>query len=151
MIYLIGVDHSAQWDRTLPQTQEFEKYLKDQCQKLKINLLAEEWSKDCQKSGYKTTILQDIAGQQEISCVWVDADKVARTNSGYEKEAYWLAQLEQYLKNNRILLVIGSDHLKTFPDKLKKRKIAYKILAKRFDKDPSCLSISTWLRSTKHI
>lgn len=79
-VYLIGVDHRAQWDRNLSLTMKYISYLKEQAQRVSPDLIAEEFSQEALEQpalkldNVTSTTTQDVAGQYGIKHEFCDWD-----------------------------------------------------------------------------
>jgi len=82
-IYLIGVSHNVQWDRSLTRTQGFISYLKQHTEELKPDLIVEEFSKEArEKNNIASTTTQDIAEQYGTKHKFCDPDSQQRKGLG---------------------------------------------------------------------
>lgn len=148
--YIVGVDHRIQWDRSsnpawLSTLKGFEHYIKAEIQKLNIDLLAEEFSRQSVKMNRckgEKSILEEIAERTKIKHLFCDPDSEERKSlgipsEGKEKEEMremeWLKRLENNA-HERILFVCGNDHVESFKEKLIGKGCQVEILKTGFGK-----------------
>jgi hypothetical protein len=93
MIYLLGVDHKVQWDKSLEETKEFEQYLKTEIPAKGITFVGEEFSPEvAQNTNSEQTTIKAIAEEMGIEHKYCDPDSDKRlelgikTNKEIEKE-----------------------------------------------------------------
>lgn len=82
-VYLIGVDHFAQWNRESDQTRNFINYLGEQIKQHNISFIGEEFSEEAlEMNSVKSTTTQDIAKQYGIKHRFCDPDTKTRKELG---------------------------------------------------------------------
>ena len=82
-MYLIGVDHSVQWNDKLSLTKDFKHYLAQKIKELKIGLIAEEFSQEAiEINGVKKTTTQEVTNSFNIQHKLCDPDSKKRKELG---------------------------------------------------------------------
>lgn len=149
MVFLVGLTHEVQY-QLIAKAEELCKFFNNFLIVHSIKVVAEEWSDDC-SIGNKIheTHLEKIAKSLGLKYLAVDPNKLRRQqlkiykgeNYWPKREKYWLHQIRPYL-NKPCLLACGSSHIISLGgnsplgiDKLLKReKVDYRLINKRFDK-----------------
>lgn len=91
MIYLLGINHRLQWDRNHSNTNLLIQYAEKKIKKHKIEILAEEFSKDIFKDRFymeqniNTTPLYDIALKLTLRHIYCDPDINKRAELGIRR------------------------------------------------------------------
>ena len=78
------MNHGVQWDRSLPTTTEYMKYLKFQIENLDVDLVAEEFSEESLKlNGVEYTTSDQVSKKQlNKKSVLCDPDEKTREKIG---------------------------------------------------------------------
>ena len=83
-VYLIGVDHSVQWNRESKEAREFVSFLEKKISQLRPSLIAEEFSEQALKqNNVESTTVQDVAVRHEIKHIFCDPSDKEREEIGY--------------------------------------------------------------------
>ena len=105
MVYIIGVNHQVQHNRSLPQTSEFLAFLEDFIKDKEIALIAEEWSDDASDtSAVATSTVEDFAsinGIDYLACDPTFAERKVlgiRSSEDIRQELIKLAKQGPYTK-----------------------------------------------------
>ena len=153
MLYLIGVDHSVQHDgRTLYQDSEFKMlrdkfptFLKRVARKVGATVIAEESSEEVlNKFQSKKSIPCTVASEMDIKHMFCDPSNAERKQLGiksigkpedFEKrEDFWLKKLVT-LKGERILFILGADHVQSFLERAKNAGFCVNVAEEYYGKE----------------
>lgn len=134
MIYLIGVDHIVQHDRSHKETKRFIPYLEDKIISLGIKFVGEEWNEDAEMIGiFKTTTVQDIARDYKVKHEFCDPRKGETENRSFAvREKFWYKKILNRV-DDEMIFICGSEHLPSFSKFLKSKGVYVKILPEIFD------------------
>lgn len=155
-LYIVGTHHKHQFaccnafDPAEQESNAFAVYLKEQCQSLNIQTLAEEMCSDArQKWQIQQTVPQSVADELGISHTDCDPTEKERAVLGIQNEGLikmnglmheepeetvqeniraeydkreweWIRRLDQ-LQHERVLFVCGTDHSRSFAEKTVQR------------------------------
>ncbi len=137
MLYLIGVDHSVQHDGRTPYQDskfkmlrdEFPTFLKKVARKVGATIIAEESNEEVlNKFGSTKSVPYIVALEMDIKHRFCEPSIAERKQVGikstgepedFEKrEDFWLKKLVA-LKGERILFILGADHVHSFSERAK--------------------------------
>lgn len=141
MIHLLGIDHSIQVDvhEKYLETKKYKNFLKLNIIKYKINLVAEEFSKEILSFPYNANLIstttKTVTDDLGIKHRYCDPSPTKRIkmsiNNDLKREQYWMIKIKDLI-NDHIIFVCGKDHLKTFSYLLKKNNFTVKVFADTF-------------------
>jgi hypothetical protein len=129
MVYLIGVNHFAQFDApTVRIVREeslgFKAHVLAIIQKYKISLLAEEFSEEAKvKWHVSESTLEELGKTEGIEHRFCDPSSIEKKKCGIEKddddkrEQFWLSRIKG-CGNRNVLFVCGGRHVESFRKKL---------------------------------
>src|SRR5262249_6254819 len=136
MVYLIGVRHAVQYERTPPfsyilqeaesvrdKRADFKAHVSEAINKFGIELLAEEASDEIKKTKWHVTetVLEQFSKAKGIDYRACDPDSIEKVKHGIDddekRERFWLDQIGD-CKHRRVLFVCGDDHFDSFAAKL---------------------------------
>lgn len=87
MFYIIGIHHDVQFDKKYSLTPKFIPYLKDVVKKFRIEIIAEESSKDALKKwGIEKTSVQKISESQNLKYIACDPSIDERKTLGIRSD-----------------------------------------------------------------
>lgn len=144
LVFLVGVNHCIQWSNSAysPKWQQeirkFAEYLKNQCQQLGIQLLAEEFSEEALRSSNATNCtVRDVATEVGLLHLFCDPDSNERDKLNVktldQREMVWLDRL-LLAKKDIVLFVCGDDHVDTFSCKLMDSGFQVQVLSRHWGK-----------------
>lgn len=83
--YLIGVNHSVQWNRDLLITVNYMQYLENQIKELNVDLVAEEFSEEALERNNTKNTSSDYVSKKILNknCILCDPDEKTRKMIGY--------------------------------------------------------------------
>jgi hypothetical protein len=129
MVYLIGVNHLAQFDApsvkiVREERLAFKAHLLEIIQKYNISLLAEEFSEEAKmKWRVSESILEKLGKTEGIEHRFCDPTSIEKNENGIEnddndkREQFWLSRIKD-CKDRNVLFVCGSKHVESFRKKL---------------------------------
>ena len=138
MIHLISVDHVVQYRSHLNSDMhhlipEFQSIVRKVCSTKGINVLAEEFNRECcTRNNVETSVLEDLSSELGLIHCFIEADseeRKARNISSKDhdlREAIWLEKLAPYIESD-VLVVCGQQHIKSFGAKLHDQDIPWEI------------------------
>lgn len=88
-IYLVGVNHAVQWNRSSPATVDYMQYLETQIKNLNIDLVAEEFSEEAVKRNKVKRTTSDEVSKKLLrkNSFLCDPDEKTREKIGYPTKA----------------------------------------------------------------
>ena len=161
MLYLVGVNHNIQrpFRNELAEYEHYsdeeKKKFSDEIKKQTIELdsikfIAEEFSEDAKKNKLSEfsidfTLLENLTKDIKLEHIFIDPSIKERTDldipipdkTPFEKrEKFWISKIQSKLDSNENgLVIIGLDHVETFPVLLKSKNISSAILFSEWNPD----------------
>jgi hypothetical protein len=130
MVYLIGVNHSCQYespiDRKIVREERlaFQNHVLEITHKYNISLLAEEFSEEAKmKARVSESILEKLGKTEGIEQRFCDPTSIEKKENGIadndddRREQFWLSRIQD-CKNKNVLFVCGFEHVESFRKKL---------------------------------
>lgn len=137
--HLVGVDHRIQYTNPscgpewTADIRKFQDYLVSEANRLKVDLLAEEFSEEiCRLHCASGCTVRDAASHAQKAHLFCDPDsaerKTAQISNKDQREQEWLARIQR-AGARRLLMVCGNDHIESFGEHLRTARFEVSVLS----------------------
>ncbi len=140
--HLVGVDHRIQYTNPscgpewTTEIRKFQDYLVSEATRLKVDLLAEEFSEELVRRNCASgCTVRDAASRAQKPHIFCDPDlaerKTAQISNDDQREQEWLARIQR-AGAQRPLMVCGDDHIEAFGEHLRTAGFEVSVLSRNW-------------------